>query len=599
MKKLGLTIKNLRYLIRFSFQNCPQMLIIDGLFGATVALSTVLFIIMPKIILSAVSQHSSAGYILLLVLLFAGAEMICQYLLSFFSELSGVYNEKMAHDMLLSLSEKATRIDYGDMKSNELIEKYQHAQNVTFQIDLYLAQLFCDCFSNLIKIITVMAVISTISLWMVGVIMLIVVIKLLVADYSKKRDVEFQKKADRINVHYNYAVTLAGHPAFAKEMRCYQAEDFVIGKYHAARERKLQNEARKVRLHHLVNLPEHLLDVIAVASGYALLVHQYINGFVDITVFTMYLAAITETYNTVAELMRVLVNLNDTNRLMQQYMEFLQYPEKISGSGMRKEIPAAENGSYKIEFRNVSFRYPHSDQYALHHVNASFHLGERIGIVGENGAGKTTFVKLLLRLYDADEGEILLNGVNIKEIDYETYLHLFSVVPQDYALFFFSIQENVGFEKSRDEAGKVRRVLNDVRMLEQLEALPKGLETFTSKWFQGGADFSGGERQRIAIARGLFRETPVMVLDEPSAAIDPLAEEQIYETIRSISSDKLVFHISHRLSMTKECDQILVFQNGTVTEHGDHASLMKQEGIYQEMFRLQAQYYVQTEEGRA
>ncbi|MCR5020529.1 ABC transporter ATP-binding protein [Ruminococcus sp.] len=599
MKNFINTLKSLKYLIGFSIKHCPQMLIIDGLFGAVVALSTVLFIIMPKMILSAAMHQSETKHIVLLILIFALGELFCQYMLSFFSELSSIYNEKMAHDMLLALSEKATRIDYSDIKSNALIEKYQHAQNVSFQLNLYTAQLFCDFFSNFIKIITVIAVISTISIWMVGIILVIVFLKLIVADRIKQRDVSFQIEADKINVHYNYTVMLAGHLDFAKEMRCYGAENFIKHKFSEARTRRIANESKKLRFHNRMTILEHLLDTASVAVGYAMIVARYLKGAIEISMFTMYLTAIIETYVTVAELLRVIVNLNDTNRLLEQYMSFLQYPEKIWSSGTLKEIPKQSDGSFIFEFKNVSFRYPDTEQYALRDLNVTFRLGDRIGIIGENGAGKSTFVKLLLRLYDVDEGEILLNGINIRQLDYNTYLRLFSVVPQDFALFYFSVQENVGFERFADEKEKIERVLADVDLLEKLRSLPNGLRSYTSKWFQNGVDFSGGERQRIAIARAFFREAPIMVLDEPSAAIDPLAEEQIHQAINAVSIDKLVIHISHRLSMTKACNQILVFQNGSIIEKGSHQELMEQNGIYHQLFEMQAQYYVQEKEAEA
>lgn len=594
MKKLKLTIKNLKFLIGFCFRSCPKALVIDTLFGGTVALSTVMFIVMPKLILGAVIGQKGTGHVVLLILVFAGTEFLCQYLLTFFYELADIYNQFMVQEMLVALSEKAAHIDYGALKENAVTENYHHAQNVTFQLELYTAQIFCDFFSNAVKLVTVTAVISTVSVPMVGVILAIVALKLVVSDRTKERDLAFQKEADRINVHYNYAAMLAGIPAFAKELRCYQAENFLEEKFCEARDRRLMNEAEKIRFHHRVNLIEHLLDAFSVAAGYAMIVHQYLGGAIDISMFTMYLSAVTETYDAVSEILRVLVNWNDVNRLMQEYQDFMDQPEKLRESGTLAEIPAAADSPDMVEFRDVSFRYPHQEQYALRHVNATFRVGERIGIVGENGAGKTTFVKLLMRLYDVEEGEILINGVDIRKIDYETYLRVFSVVPQDYALFFFSVLENVGFEKGREEAWRVGQALESVRMLKKLRALPKGLETFTSKIFRDGTDFSGGERQRIAIARSLFREAPVMILDEPSAAIDPLAEEQIQEAVRSISGEKLVFCISHRLSMTKDCDRILVFRDGGIAECGSHEELMAGNGIYSQMFRTQAQYYVEN-----
>ena len=227
----------------------------------------------------------------------------------------------------------------------------------------------------------------------------------------------------------------------------------------------------------------------------------------------------------------------------------------------------------------------------MRNVNVVLSGGEKVGIVGENGAGKSTFVKLLLRLYDVSEGEILLNGVNIKNYDYDEYAKVFSVVPQDYALFFFGIAENIAFDKYKEEIDNVKKNLIRVDMLKKVEKLPYGMDTYLSKWFSKGTDFSGGETQRISIARGLFRDAGILVMDEPNAAIDPIAEHIINQSVKQVSENKMVFNISHRLSMMRFCDHILVFDKGMLLEDGSHDKLMKDGELYKQMFDLQARYY--------
>lgn len=246
----------------------------------------------------------------------------------------------------------------------------------------------------------------------------------------------------------------------------------------------------------------------------------------------------------------------------------------------------------EIEFRNVSFIYPGTEDYALKNVNIKFRVGEKLAIVGENGSGKSTFIKLLCRLYDPTEGEILLNGINIKEYSYAEYLSVFSVVFQDFGLLPFSIAENVAASENYDPE-KVKKCLAEAGFSDRSEKLQDGINTMISKYFDdGGVGFSGGESQKIAIARALYRDSPFVVLDEPTAALDPVAEYEIYSKFDKLVEGKTSVFISHRLSSCRFCEDIAVFDKGRLIQRGDHKTLLSEEnGKYSELWNAQAQYY--------
>ncbi len=246
----------------------------------------------------------------------------------------------------------------------------------------------------------------------------------------------------------------------------------------------------------------------------------------------------------------------------------------------------------EIEFRNVSFIYPGTEDYALKNVSIKFRVGEKLAIVGENGSGKSTFIKLLCRLYDPTEGEILLNGINIKEYSYAEYLSVFSVVFQDFGLLPFSIAENVAASENYDPE-KVKKCLAEAGFSDRSEKLQDGINTMISKYFDdGGVGFSGGESQKIAIARALYRDSPFVVLDEPTAALDPVAEYEIYSKFDKLVEGKTSVFISHRLSSCRFCEDIAVFDKGRLIQRGDHKTLLSEEnGKYSELWNAQAQYY--------
>ena len=247
---------------------------------------------------------------------------------------------------------------------------------------------------------------------------------------------------------------------------------------------------------------------------------------------------------------------------------------------------------YYVEFRDVSFKYPGSEAYALRHVNMKFKVGSRLAVVGMNGSGKTTFIKLLCRLYDPTEGEILLNGINIRKYRYDDYMKIFSVVFQDFQLLALPLGQNVAASQTYD-AARVLDCLNKAGFGEKLAKMPHGLDTYLYKSVDTeGVDVSGGEAQKIAIARALYKDSPFIILDEPTAALDPIAEAEIYSKFDEIAGDKTAVYISHRLSSCKFCDEIAVFDSGSVIQQGTHSDLLADEsGKYFELWNAQAQYY--------
>ena len=276
---------------------------------------------------------------------------------------------------------------------------------------------------------------------------------------------------------------------------------------------------------------------------------------------------------------------------MRTVYEFLDIPNAMYQGSLSTEKRA--DREYEIEFQDVSFRYPDTDVWTLRHVNMKFKIGRKMAVVGENGSGKTTFIKLLCRLYDPQEGKILLNGIDIRKYDYRDYMDVFAVVFQDFQLLAQPLGANVAGAQEYDES-RVKKALIDAGFKERLDAMPEGLNTMLYKEFvKDGVEVSGGEAQKIAIARALYRNAPFIILDEPTAALDPIAEAEIYSKFNDIVGDKTAIYISHRLSSCKFCDEITVFHEGQVIQQGTHEELLKDErGKYYELWTAQAQYYM-------
>lgn len=272
-----------------------------------------------------------------------------------------------------------------------------------------------------------------------------------------------------------------------------------------------------------------------------------------------------------------------------QFLLFLEYPRAMQ-TGEKK----VSGGEHVIEFSDVSFRYPRSEKYVLRHINLTIHSGEHLSIVGLNGAGKTTFIKLLCRLYAVTEGKIYIDGVDIMEYSEEEYRKLFAVVFQDFKLFAFTLRENITLGDWDFSEEEIARVLKLSGFDEDAGKLEKGLDTMIYKSFdEKGTELSGGQQQKVAISRALYRNAPIVILDEPTAALDPVAEYDIYRKFNSLVGGKTAIYISHRLSSCKFCDHIAVFAEDTIKEYGTHEELVhKKDGIYAQMFFTQAKHYI-------
>lgn len=307
---------------------------------------------------------------------------------------------------------------------------------------------------------------------------------------------------------------------------------------------------------------------------------------------TQYVGALLSLASGISDLLTLCAEMKGNTVFLKQVLDYLDIPNEMYQGSLTVE--KRNDRQYEVEFKDVSFRYPGSSEYALHHVNMRFKVGEKLAVVGQNGSGKTTFIKLLCRLYDPTEGVILLNGIDIRKYDYQEYMSVFSVVFQDFQLLDGALGENIAAGLDYDEDRAVE-CLEKAGLREWYQTKAnKGLKTrlYQHENAEEGILISGGEEQKLAIARSLYRDAPFLVLDEPTAALDPMSEYEVYTRLNEIVEDKTAIYISHRLSSCRFCDEIAVFHEGQVIEKGSHEGLLASGGKYAELWNAQAQYYV-------
>lgn len=323
---------------------------------------------------------------------------------------------------------------------------------------------------------------------------------------------------------------------------------------------------------------------------YLVVVSKSLLGAISIGMLSQYLGSLINFTSNLSKFLEGVALYKTNTPYAELMMDYLHKKSEFYNGSLTTE--KRSDKKYEVEFKNVSFKYPGTDNWVLKNINLKFDLGKKLAIVGQNGCGKTTFVKLLIRFYDVTEGEILLNGIDIKKYRYDEYLKIFSVVFQDFNLFAYPLAQNIASGMDYDEE-KVVQSLKDVGMYDDVRKWDKGLDTYLYKDIdENGISVSKGQEQKIAIARALYQDSPFLILDEPTASLDPISEAEIYEKLGEIIKDRTAIFISHRLSSCKFSDKIIVFDKGEIAETGDHDSLISKNGMYKKLWDAQAEFYV-------
>ncbi len=414
-----------------------------------------------------------------------------------------------------------------------------------------------------------------------------VIIGTVLRQKENKIEIDAFEKLSKINRCFGYYCWNTSDFRYGKDIRLYDAKNLMIEKWEEDTEKSIgfwkENSDKELPLQGV----NTFFDAARNIASYLYLGILVLTGGISIPLFTQMLSA-GGTFNSAMQaIMSYGQDIVKKCNYAYEYVKLMNYPAAIEkGDKTVKKIP------HVIEFKNVSFSYPNTDVKVLNNISLTLKQGEHLSVVGLNGAGKTTFVKLLCRLYDPTSGEILLDGVNIKEYDYNEYMSIFAPVFQDFKLFAFSVKDNIALD-SECEDKELEALTEQVGLKDKLSTLEKGTSTVLFKTFdEDGIEPSGGEQQKIAIARALYKKAPVVILDEPTAALDPVAEYDIYRQFNTLVGGKTAVYISHRLSSCKFCDRIAVFSEGCIAEYGTHEELVKiSGGIYSKMFAAQAQYY--------
>ncbi len=546
-------------------------------------------ILFLKVLLSIIDEDATFGKFFSSLLLFFGIYFTVK-VISAYAERQRLVSTKIVLKKLNNkIFEKAASLDVSCYENPEFYNKYQRATLVLsssyYDLICWDVAAIIGGILALICVVTTVTVINPVYLLFLLPVTLVFVIEIYKSKAVYKRDLEMTKN-NRIKAYIQRTMFLKD---FSKDMRTSNIFAVLIKRFKAAIDGNiviLKKYGIKLFIYSMVS--SLFSDFIPIIGTYALAGYQFIfTKSLSISSFSVVLSSINSVRDSTMSIAEGFDELSQMALFFQNLRDFFDYEPKITdGKRMAEEFRS-------LEFKNVSFKYPDTTKVILKDVSFKINKGETIAIVGVNGAGKSTLVKLILRFYDADEGEILYNGINVKEYNVASLRSAFATVFQDYKNFAVSVNENIICHECDDNEKEIaERALKQSGVWEKVSRLPKGADTVLTREFEiDGAGLSGGENQKVSAARLFARDFQIAILDEPSSALDPIAEYKMYENLIEVTKNKTVIYISHRLSSAVLSDRIYVLGDGTVLESGSHQELMSQNGEYSKMFSLQASSY--------
>lgn len=503
---------------------------------------------------------------------------------------------------------KAMNIEYCNMESEDTLTKLRRikvGESATGNIVTLLSYMY-GFFLNLAKTVFALGFLITlivkvsfaneVGIVKIGILTVLMVLLFVALFYVSfrisaaigKRGEEVMRENEKSNAVAGYVLDGAiDNKEFAKDIALYDMADYFINKLWVM----IKAFDKYVAYGGYTGRMQGLFAIITqIAAGYVYIyvVIMALSGTITTGDVLMYAGSIITLMTSIQGVLMRYQNIKYINDYIKNYEEFINSPN-LDYEGTLP-VEKRDDNKFELAFKDVSFKYPGSEEYILKNVSLKFNIGERVALVGLNGAGKTTLIKLLLRFYEPTEGEITLNGINISKYDYDEYMTIFSVVFQDFNLFDFPLDEVIASSTDVDKE-KVSKVIDMVGIRELVETMPDKEHTLLGNENGTGIGLSGGEAQKVAIARALYKDAPFVILDEPTAALDPVAEAEVYENFDKLVGSKTSIYISHRMSSCKFCDRIVVLDEGKIAEEGNHKDLLAHDGIYAKLYNTQAAYY--------
>jgi ATP-binding cassette subfamily B protein len=546
-------------------------------------------------ILNKIELSASLGSVVFTIAAFALVLMLLSGLRSYV-DTSALFGRiaVRSQGIYLSISRKYAETSYPNLLNTDFLalgEKASAACAGNSESSEAIWTTLTDLMTSCIGFIVYLALLTNLNLWLAA----LVAATTAVSYFASKRINEWgylhRSEELELTKRIEYANKIATSREFAKDIRMFGLRGWLEDLWGSTMRLYSAFCAKRERKYIWANVIDIVLTFLRNGIAYAFLIGITVKNGLPASQFLLYFAALSGFAQWVVEILDKLSVMHKQSLDISTIREFLDWDEPFDLNGGER-IAFEPNKQYEIRLDDVSFRYPKADKDTLSHINLTVHPGEKLAIVGLNGAGKTTLVKLVCGFLDPTEGRILLNGEDIRKFNRNDYYALFSAVFQEFSVLDVTVKENVAQCVDGIDETRVWQCIDKAGLTEKIQSLPKGIETHLGRRvFKDGVEFSGGQTQRLMLARALYKNAPILVLDEPTAALDPIAENDIYQKYNDMTHGRTSFFISHRLASTRFCDRIIFVDSGKIAEEGTHDELLKNGGGYAYLFEVQSKYY--------
>jgi len=557
----------------------------------SVAINLAQLFIAP-VVLEKVEILAPLGELLAAIGIFSGILVVLNGLLGYVDENIMYGRIDVRSEVIHMINHKAFTTSYPNTKDPGVLRLHRQALNNCDSNDKpseHIWQTLTGLMINLVGFVIYLMLLTDVNLLLIGVVVITTVIGFFVSRHINQWQYRHKDELMRYEKELGYLVSKTESIKLAKDIRIFGLAPWLNGVFNSTRRLAEAFSLRREKVYAWNCLVDLILQLARNGIAYAYLIHQAVTQDMAASEFLLYFTAFTGFSNWVTGLLSEFTTLQKECMGLSVILEYIHAPELFRFEG---GIPIPKADTYELKLENVSFRYPGTDKDILRNMTVTLRPGEKVALVGLNGAGKTTFVKLLCGFYDPDEGRVLLNGIDIRKFNRQEYYALICAVFQEMSMLDLTVAEHVAQEAEHIDLAKVEACLEKAGLTEKVNALPQKLHTHVGKIaFLDGVEFSGGEMQRLVLARALYKDGPILVLDEPTAALDPIAENDIYMKYNAMTKGKTSLFISHRLASTRFCDRILFLRDGVIAEEGTHEQLLSKGGEYAGLFHIQARYY--------
>lgn len=585
--------QNIVYMVSLAWKQRRSVILLVLAMAVVASQLSLTQLFMVPFILGVVETNVSVTELIAIILLFTGILILLSAARSYFSSCSQFGRIEIRLIIGSMIQNKALTMSYPDIEDQNVRKKMDKASRLVTSNSAATEAIWAtlvNLLKNIFEFIVFLSLLVALNPFMIIAVLATTIISFSVSNYFNGWGYRHRDEEAEYSHRMNYLSEKSRDYTLAKDVRIFGMQGWIEDVYNSTLRLYRSFVAHGERVYIWGNIVDVILAFMRNGIVYLFLIGGVLKGEMSAAQFVLYFNTVNLFTSGIGKIMTDIATLRIQSLDICAVREFLDYPETFK---MEQGIPITPNLNipYQIELQDVSFRYPEAEENTLSHVNLTIKPGEKLAIVGLNGAGKTTLIKLICGFLDPTEGKVLLNSIDIRMYNRRDYYQLFSAVFQDFSVLDVTIAENIAQTDENINKSLMEQCINQAGLTEKIRQLPGGVKTHIGKVFEDGINLSGGELQRLMLARALYKNAPIIVLDEPTSALDPIAESEIYNKYSELTDGRMAVYISHRLASTRFCDRIILIAEGHIDEEGTHDELLAHNGHYADLFEIQSKYY--------